>query len=124
MASEHRHHPQLDLLRVQGARQRLELGLALEDLARDTSGVRRGARFVFALLRTVGGGAVPGAGGAGLGLVRRLLPLLLALLAGRRAARTLGRVRRAVEAGTLGLLAVRIVRRLWHKPGKTARHAQ
>ncbi len=130
MPSERRRHPHLELLRVQGARQRLELSLALDDLARETGGVRRGVRVVMTLLRTIGGGqagAPPAAGaaaGRGTGLLRQLLPLALALLAGRRAARAVGRVRWAVEAGTLGLLGYRIVRRLWRKPGKSTRHAQ
>ncbi len=87
--------------------------------------MRRGARVALSLvgLFTGAGRRGPAAAGAGL-LLRRVLPLVLAVFAGRGAARTFDRVRHGVEAGALGLMAFQVVRRLLQRRRRSARNAQ
>jgi hypothetical protein len=100
----------LELLRIQGARHRLELSLSLETLLSETGGIRRGAGVVLSLLGMAAGG---GRGGSVLRAVGRgLFPVLLSLFAGSRAARTASNLRSTLEIGALGLIVYRYIRRV------------
>ena len=103
----------LEILRVQGARHRLELAMALETLVLETGGMRRGAATVLSVLGVVAGS------GPGKGLWRTvgrgLIPILLSVFAGSRAARSVGHLRSTLEIGALALIVFRYVRRVLRK---------
>jgi hypothetical protein len=104
----------LEILRLQGARHRLELAMSLETLVTETGGIRRGAGVVLSLLGMVAGG---GRGKGLLGAVGRgLIPILLSVFAGSRAARSAGHMRSTLEIGALGLIVFRYIRRVLRKP--------
>lgn len=103
----------LELLRIQGARHRLELALSLETLVTETGGMRRGAGM---LLRVLGMLAGRGSGGMLGTLGRGLIPILLSAFAGSRAARSVGALRSTLEIGALGLIVYRYMRRILRKP--------
>jgi hypothetical protein len=100
----------LEILRVQGARHRLELAMALQALVTETGGIRRGAGMVLSVL-----GMAAGTGG-GKGwmraLGRGLVPILLSVFAGSRAARSVGHLRSTLELGALGLIVLRYLKRV------------
>jgi len=100
----------LEILRVQGARHRLELAMSLEMLASETGGIRRGAGVVLSILGMVAGG------GRGKGMLRAvlrtLLPVVLSMFAGSRAARSAGQLRSTLEIGALLLVVYRAVKRV------------
>jgi hypothetical protein len=103
-----------DLLRIKGARHRLELAMAVETLVSETGGIRRGAGTVLSMLGMLAGG---GRGGSLLrALGRGLIPVLLSLFAGSRAARTASNLRSTLEIGALGLIVYRYIRRVLRKP--------
>ena len=105
----------LEILRVQGARHRLELAMSLETLASETGGIRRGLGRFLSLLGLVAGG---GTGKSVLRTVLRgLIPVALSMFAGTRAARSAGRLRNVLEAGALGLLIYRTIKRALNKSG-------
>jgi hypothetical protein len=110
-------HERLERLRIQGARHRLELAVALETLVNETGGMRRGAGVVLSVLGMVAGG------GRGAGVLRALgrglFPVLLSLFAGSRAARTASNLRSTLEIGALGLIVYRYIRRVLGKPEET-----
>jgi hypothetical protein len=104
----------LEILRVQGARHRLELAISLENLVAETGGIRRGAGIVLSLLGMVAGGG-PGKGLL-LSVGRGLIPILLSVFAGSRAARSAGHLRSTLELGALGLIVFRYIRGVLRKP--------
>ena len=104
----------LEILRVQGARHRLELAMSLETLVTETGGIRRGAGVVLSLLGMVAG---RGRGNGWLGAVGRgLVPILLSVFAGSRAARSAHHLRSTLEIGALGLIVFRYIKRVLRKP--------
>ena len=111
----------LEILRVQGARHRLELAMSLETLVTETGGMRRGAGMVLSVLGMVSGN------GRGKGLLRTVLrgaiPIVISMFAGSRAARSVGHLRSTLEIGALGLIVYRYVRRVLRKPEPAAQTA-
>ncbi len=105
----------LEILRVQGARHRLELAMSIETLATETGGIRRGLGRFLSLVGLVAGG------GMGKSLLRTvlrgLIPVALSMFAGTRAARSAGRLRNVLEVGALGLLIYRTIKRALKKSG-------
>ncbi len=108
----------LEILRLQGGRHRLELAMSLETLVNETGGIRRGASMVLSLLGMVAGG------GRGKGLLhtllRSLLPVVLSMFAGSRAARSAGHLRSTLEIGALGLIVHRYIKRILRTPDPQA----
>jgi len=105
----------LEILRVQGARHRLELAMSIETLATETGGIRRGLGRFLSVLGLVAGG---GMGKSVLrAVVRGLIPVALSMFAGTRAARSAGRLRNVLEVGALGLLIYRTIKRALKKTG-------
>jgi len=102
----------LELLRVRGEIHRLELALARQELHASTRALRQGASVVRTLLRALTPGGATGALPTVLRIARWLLPLAGSVLLDTRAARTVRRLRAALAAGTLGVVIVRIARRM------------
>lgn len=105
---------QLEILRLQGARHRLDLAVSLETLVHETGGIRRGAGVLLSVLGVVAGG------GRGKGFLhaalRGLLPVVLSMFAGSRAARSAGHLRSTLEVGALGLIVYRYIKRILRRP--------
>jgi len=115
----------LELLRLRGARQRLELALALDDLAREAGGLRRGGALVLSALRWLsarrrdaGEGAAESGGTISKLLVRLqwIVPLFGVLFPGS-SARRLARVRRVLDASAVLILIHRLLKRTPAAPG-------
>jgi len=111
----------LETVRLRGARQRLELALALEEVADHGAGVRRGAALLVAAARWLGSRR-PGAHEDGeRGPMRwpsllRLLALAIGVAAGSGSARRWAGLRRAADLGALALLLHRLWRRRRRAP--------
>lgn len=98
----------LEILRIRGARHRLELALSIETLASNTGGMRRGLGSLLSFVGMLSGGHGKGALRT---VLRGLLPVVISMFAGSRAVRSVGRVRTALEVGALVLLIYRTIKR-------------
>ena len=117
----------LELLRLRGARQRLDLSLALDDLAREAGGLRRGGAMVLAALRWLSArrrdaGAAGTATDEGrmstlLNRLQWILPLFGVLFPGSPA-RRVARLRKVLDAGAVLILVHRLLKRAPQAPAE------
>ena len=106
----------LEGVRLRGARQRLELALALEELADHGAGLRRGAALLVAAARWLGAWAPGAPTDSGRGTARwqrmlRLLATAVGIAGGIGTAPHRARLRRVADLGALALLLYRLWRR-------------
>lgn len=115
-------HQRLEALRLRGARQRLEVTLALDAFAQQTAGLRGGGAWLGAAMRWLWARSPDpqtssaGTSGRSIGGAAAVLALVASVFGSARHARRLARVRTALDLGALALLLYRHWRRRRQEP--------